>query len=361
LADPKVNDIGIIGDKIDRDDRNGADRNSKYDQVNEIDRNDDDYEILNNQSKVQPSINKSRGRATRDDDDDNDDGDYDFRKPTSSKDKVSSKPNQIDRAYGSQKYDSRYDHIDQDDRNNDEITRAPRFDKQRNKNTASFKSNDTTVDIDYDEPQNASKAPVSKAPYSRPKVLKDTGKEASKSKMLKSNSNAQMVKSSDASQLNRNASENIIRDNDNIMNNNTPATADMSNSSVAFALMEMVYAKLTVLEYPMNESAHEKGLESTKKKDFRSFDRMFLPIYFACDLNAMGKIAGYQRMGNNFILQFHRFVNIVKWLCSHLDSKIQSLADKIGMDTDAPLTISKQILNIVQVSLIYAYDLAVVS
>jgi hypothetical protein len=132
----------------------------------------------------------------------------------------------------------------------------------------------------------------------------------------------------------------------------------LSKSSGAFAQMEILYSKLTVLEYPMHDTGHDSDDEGDggDRGEHGRFVRRLLPIHFACDLTMLGGVMGYgssSRQGRyerdvtgNVYAQFRRAVEVAVWLAEAIGGNCASNARKIDIENDAPVTVSKQLLSL---------------
>lgn len=124
---------------------------------------------------------------------------------------------------------------------------------------------------------------------------------------------------------------------------NDKKTADqLKNSSLAFAIMDLLYDKLRVLDYPMEDPDIQ-----LKSRDKLSKGRL-LPMHFACDLQLFPSVAGHDS-GHKF-LQFRRMTHVAKWLCQESkNSQAVQIIGKIEMGEDTPMTVAKQLLRASQV------------
>lgn len=114
-------------------------------------------------------------------------------------------------------------------------------------------------------------------------------------------------------------------------------------SSVAFALMEVLYTKLVILGYPLDDP--------DRKGDKVGVDRIgrnkLLPFHFACNLQAFSGVAGHDN--NHQFFQFRRMVQIVQWLCRKIGDASSLTIETFNLDEDSPITTAKQILRAVNV------------
>lgn len=136
-------------------------------------------------------------------------------------------------------------------------------------------------------------------------------------------------------------------------------TSALSGSSVAFALMDVVYDRLVLLGYPMEESTSGGGGSSAgggKKAVPGSSSAVrvhrapngrgrLLPVHFACDLSLLGGVAGY----DGKIAQYRRLVDVSVWLLSRVGGAAAQLVSRMDAERDAPITIAKQLLGAAQV------------
>lgn len=121
--------------------------------------------------------------------------------------------------------------------------------------------------------------------------------------------------------------------------NSKKFTEHFQNTSQSFALMEVLYNKLVVLGYPM-EDPYVKAKDAAS--DFRSRGRL-LPIHFACDLQVFPSVAGHQS-GYQF-LQFRRMMHVAMWLCTErIKGQTISIVAQIDVEQDTPVMMAKQIL-----------------
>jgi NIMA (never in mitosis gene a)-related kinase len=121
--------------------------------------------------------------------------------------------------------------------------------------------------------------------------------------------------------------------------------AALENSSQAFAAMDVLYGKLVVLGYPMND---RKIALSSIPSSQRAKGRL-LPIHFACNLQAFERIAGHEP--NYQFVQFRRMAEVVIWLCQEkIGGKAADIANKIDTETSNSVTIAKQIVMAAQVT-----------
>ena len=116
------------------------------------------------------------------------------------------------------------------------------------------------------------------------------------------------------------------------------------NTSVAFAAMEILYGKLTVLGYPMEDP---RVRVEKKSKEMISRGRL-LPMHFACDLQIFAAVAGHSN-GYQF-LQFQRMVWVVIWLCERIGGVAADIVRNINVEEDTPVMTGKQILRTLQVN-----------
>jgi len=124
---------------------------------------------------------------------------------------------------------------------------------------------------------------------------------------------------------------------------NDKKTADqLRNSSLAFAIMDLLYDKLRVLDYPMEDPDIQ-----LKSRDKLSKGRL-LPMHFACDLQLFPSVAGHDT-GHQF-LQFRRMTHVAKWLCQESkNNQAVQIIGKIEVGEDTPMTVAKQLLRASQV------------
>lgn len=123
----------------------------------------------------------------------------------------------------------------------------------------------------------------------------------------------------------------------------------LSNNSVAFALMEAVYDRLVVLGYPMEEGSANKGQQAGGRVQRAQKGRgRLLPMHFACDLNLLGRVAGYEQ--NAQFLQFRRMVDVAAWLVKKIGGPGAEMIARMEVERDPPLMIAKQLLGAAQVS-----------
>jgi len=124
---------------------------------------------------------------------------------------------------------------------------------------------------------------------------------------------------------------------------NVKKTADqLRNSSLAFAIMDLLYDKLRVLDYPMEDPDIQ-----LKSRDKLSKGRL-LPMHFACDLQLFPSVAGHDT-GHQF-LQFRRMTHVAKWLCQESkNNQAVQIIGKIEVGEDTPMTVAKQLLRASQV------------
>lgn len=116
---------------------------------------------------------------------------------------------------------------------------------------------------------------------------------------------------------------------------------EIAEAGQAMAIMEVVYTKLIMLQYPMDDPNIKQGT-----RDYRSRGRL-LPLHFACDAKALGSIAGQDR-GYAFNA-FSRFVHVVQFLCPLINPQAAMAVEVIDKEFGAPMTAAKQILQAAQV------------
>lgn len=175
---------------------------------------------------------------------------------------------------------------------------------------------------------------VTKAvPYTRPKaVVKHDEEEKATMGKKPSRSNSSKPSTEDELELRGNDGPDIV-------------VEGIQKASTAFALMEILYGKLCVLDYKMHESVSTGSSDS-------SGARPLLPIHFACDLTQLGRVAGYSSSGNNAkqrantneFFQFRRMVDVSVWLLMQLGDSAANQVSNIDVQRDAPMTIAKQLL-----------------
>jgi len=137
-------------------------------------------------------------------------------------------------------------------------------------------------------------------------------------------------------------------------------TSVLSGSSVAFALMDVVYDRLVVLGYPMEDNpgggGGSGGTGGGKKAVPGSSSAVrvqrapngrgrLLPVHFACDLSLLGGVAGY----DGKIAQYRRLVDVSVWLLSRVGGAAAQLVSRMDAERDSPITIAKQLLGAAQV------------
>jgi serine/threonine protein kinase len=129
----------------------------------------------------------------------------------------------------------------------------------------------------------------------------------------------------------------------NSSNNSKRLSEHLQDSSVAFALMESVYAELVVLGFPLGDPDVRAA-----SKDRAGRGRL-LPFHFACDLQLFGGagVAGHDT-GYQF-MQFRRFLGVVIWLCDTIGGAAADSVRQIRPDESAPVMSAKQVLRAVQV------------
>lgn len=206
----------------------------------------------------------------------------------------------------------------------------------------------------HSSPEGNSSRPEKIAPYSRPKSdFSSTSGSSSATGSASGGSQRQgkfTTAASSAVPTNNTAS---FRDDDlDLFDDDATKKKDnnkLKNSSVASALMDVLFAKLIALQCPLNDPSMERG------------KGMLLPFHFAVDLSTMGKIAGLgdsKSSGLNTFTQFRRMVFIAQWLFSRLGSQASDAASRIDIDNDTPMTISKQLLNCSSIAGVSPEDLA---
>ena len=105
-------------------------------------------------------------------------------------------------------------------------------------------------------------------------------------------------------------------------------------SSVALALMDVLYTNLTVLQYPLRGSTSNSttttGTGNGMNGDGKTTEGghilpPLLPMHFAGDLNGMGVIAGriYGNQGGGG--QFRTMVDVAMWLCRVIGGQVAFL------------------------------------
>lgn len=141
----------------------------------------------------------------------------------------------------------------------------------------------------------------------------------------------------------------MLSNNNNNNESSEKKIADqLSNSSLAFAIMDLLYDKLRVLDYPMEDPDIQ-----LKSRDKLSKGRL-LPMHFACDLQLFPSVAGHDK-GHQF-LQFRRMIHVARWLCQESkNSQAVQIIGKIEMGEDTPMTIAKQLLRASQVVVVWSF------
>jgi NIMA (never in mitosis gene a)-related kinase len=135
------------------------------------------------------------------------------------------------------------------------------------------------------------------------------------------------------------------------------------NTSSAFAIMDVLYGKLIVLGYPISGNKINNTKYVNKKSN--NNENELLPFHFACDLNILGKVAGYVNENNkqpHQYFQFRLMTKVTIWLCDKLNdinvTSITSFADKIDLDNDTPSMVAKQLILAAQASGVSSTKLA---
>lgn len=134
----------------------------------------------------------------------------------------------------------------------------------------------------------------------------------------------------------------------NNIDNNSNAVSDLSpqleNAYPAFALMDIVYGKLQLLEYPMTDGKVDQRVIPSRQRARGHL----LPIHFAVNLQIFERIAGHEP--NYQFQQFHRMIEVIQFLCLHkLRGKALETVNKIDLQVNNSMTIAKQLLLAAQV------------
>lgn len=135
--------------------------------------------------------------------------------------------------------------------------------------------------------------------------------------------------------------------NENARDNNDKVhvpNEEIQNSAQALALMDNVYSKLQLLQYPMNDP---EVSEEYLANDSRGRGKL-LPIHFACSLQSFGNIAGHEKY-NGHMKQFSRMVHVVRWLCEKIGGEPARAMKSADGEFASSITIAKQILLAAQV------------
>lgn len=171
---------------------------------------------------------------------------------------------------------------------------------------------------DYiDEPKKQDKATKETVvPYSRPRLKNDEDTRTS------SSARAAIKQQDDV--LSPAFERRDTRDDDNKI---------FANSSVALALMDVLYGRLIALGYPLEDPLVGRS---------HGGKGQLLPIHFACDMTMFGHIAGYDKSsGANPYFQYRRMVHVALWLFNKFDD---SARINIDIDNSTPLTVAKQLI-----------------
>lgn len=121
-----------------------------------------------------------------------------------------------------------------------------------------------------------------------------------------------------------------------------PPSSLLSTAGPALAIMDMVYAKLTVLGYPMYT---QEGRGAVSAADTGTGRCKITPVHFASDATSLfGRQAGMSFPSS----QFSSFVEICLWLVGVANGSGLP-PGPVDVDTDPPATITRQLLRFAQV------------
>lgn len=123
----------------------------------------------------------------------------------------------------------------------------------------------------------------------------------------------------------------------------------LENASQALALMEITYGKLIVLGYPMEEP----GVQNSFVSKAHSSRGKLLPFHFAINIHVYNSIAGYDNKYQ--FMAFKRLCHVITWLCEEKigssNAQVMKILKNIDQEVGTNVTISKQLLQLAQVSL----------
>ena len=117
----------------------------------------------------------------------------------------------------------------------------------------------------------------------------------------------------------------------------------LSGTGPVFVTMELLYAKLCVLNFPLDDPYVKKEFKS--REVTKAGRGRLLPMHFACDLQLYPVIAGHDK-GYQF-QQFRRFVMVATWLCERIGGAAADVVKKINFEQDTPIMTAKQLLRAV--------------
>lgn len=116
---------------------------------------------------------------------------------------------------------------------------------------------------------------------------------------------------------------------------------EIGQANQAIALMEIVYSKLIVLRYPMDDPDIKLNTREYGGKG------KLLPIHFTCDPKAFGTMAGQDR--GYVFNSLSRLIHIVNFLCEKINPQSLMAVQAIDREFGAPMTSAKQLLLAAQV------------
>lgn len=125
----------------------------------------------------------------------------------------------------------------------------------------------------------------------------------------------------------------------------------LENASAAFALMDAIYGKLTLLGYHM----YEAGIDVTRLPSNQRGRGRLLPMHFAVNLRIFDKVAAHETSFQ--FQQFPRLVEVVTWLCCEkmAGSKAADVMRKVDLHNSNAVTVAKQMLLAAQVRIYAPY------
>lgn len=116
----------------------------------------------------------------------------------------------------------------------------------------------------------------------------------------------------------------------------TTIPEEIAQSGQALALMEVVYSKLVVLRYPMDDPDIKIATRDNLGRG------RLLPIHFTCDPKAFGTVAGYER--GYVFNSMSRLIHAVEFLCEKINVQALMAVQSIDKEFGSPMTSAKQLL-----------------
>ena len=226
--------------------------------------------------------------------------------------------------------DNNRDHDKQDtmyrdnDRNNKDLMK-------NKKNQGDNYLNKVNLDEYFEEPKKQQKKDEAAVPYSRPRPKNDED-----------------TRTSSSSRATAKQQDDVLSPAFERRETKEDENKNFANSSVALALMDVLYGRLIAFGYPLEDPSLGRT---------HGAKGILLPIHFACDMTMFGYIAGYDKSsGANPYFQYRRMVHVALWLFNKIDPS--TVTSNIDIDNSTPLTVAKQLVVAAQNAGIQSGDLS---